>query len=53
MSSIMPWQAPQSPPARHAFVTASRVCAPFAMAPSTSESVTSMQTQTYILLKQY
>src|SRR4051812_22278393 len=47
-ASIMPWQAPQSPPARQALVTAARVWAPAVMAESTSASVTARQTQTYI-----
>src|SRR5438874_2649318 len=40
MSSIMPWQAPQSPPAPHVRVTACRDVAPSSIAARTSVSLT-------------
>jgi hypothetical protein len=48
ISSMIPWQLPQSSPAQQAPVTASTLSAPASMAALTVSSVTARQTQTYI-----
>jgi hypothetical protein len=48
MSSMTPWQPPQSSPAQHALMTAWTVEAPASIAVLTSFSVTARQMQTYI-----